>query len=388
MIELFLVFLRLGLTSFGGPVAHLGFIREECVARRKWLTDPAYADLVALCQFLPGPASSQTVFGIGFMRSGWLGGLAAWLGFALPSMVLMIGLGMGLGWLPAVPGGVLTGLKLAAVGVVAHAVQKMAESICPDLRGKMLALAAAGIALGWGGFAGQLAALAAGGWVGWLWFHSRETPGEVASLAAPVEARVWMPLSGFLFLILFLPVLAYLVPDLRVAAFDRLFRAGSLVLGGGHVVLPWLNSLVVGQGWVEQDIFLAGYGAAQALPGPLFTFAGFLGASMPAPMGGLAGGLLAVTAIFLPSWLLVAGTLPVWARIRTLGRMGSVMAGLNAAVVGLLLAALIHPIASSTVTTVGHIVFAGSVWLVLSFFRTPPWLVVIASATAGWLALP
>lgn len=384
---MFLVFLRLGLTSFGGPVAHLGYLREECVARRRWLTDQAYADLVALCQFLPGPASSQAVFGVGFLRSGWRGGLAAWLGFALPSMILMIGLGMGLSWLPTIPGGVLTGLKLAAVGVVAHAVQKMAEAICPDLRGKIVALAAAGIALGWGGFVGQLAALAAGGWVGWLWFHPGQPREEWVTSASPVGARVWIPLTGFLLLLLLLPVLAFRLPDLRVEAFDRLYRAGSLVLGGGHVVLPWLNSLVVGQGWVEQDLFLAGYGAAQALPGPLFTFAGFLGASMPAPMGGLTGGLLAVTAIFLPSWLLVAGTLPIWARIRTLGRMGAVMKGLNTAVVGLLLAALVHPIASSTVTTLGHLVFAGLVWLVLSFFRTPPWLVVVASAAAGWLAL-
>lgn len=385
VLDLFWVFLRLGCVSFGGPVAHLGFVREACVVRRGWMSESSYADLVALCQFLPGPASSQVVYGVGLTRGGLAGAFAAWLGFTLPSAVLMTAAGLGAGlWLDHIPGGLMTGLKLAAVAVVAHAVAGMAVRLCPDTRRKLIAALACGLALGIGHLAGQLAALLAGAVLGFG--GRRGTPlsaGDPRKSSTVSAVRIAVPLGLFAVLLGVLPVLAAWTGDLRFMSLDRLYRAGALVFGGGHVVLPWLDTLAVEPGWVSRDLFLAGYGLAQAAPGPLFSFAAFLGAAMSPPMGGVPGAAIGLVAIYLPAWLLVTGVLPVWRRVRSVRGMAAALDGANAAVVGILLAALVNPVGSTAITDVPHAVFAAAAWLVLSFLRIPAWLLVGGCAAAG-----
>ena len=388
----FAIFLRLGLTSFGGPVAHLGYFRDEFVVRRRWLSEAAYAELVALCQFLPGPASSQVGLGLGLQRAGYPGALAAWAGFTLPSATALILLGLGLTrWDMAHPlaQGALHGLKVVAVAVVAQAVWGMARQLCPDTRRRLLALATAAIALAWPTPwtpIGLMLLAAALGLSGAL--HLPVATGSAASAAAaPLSARagvLW--LSLFFALLLGLPLLAAGSSGALqgiAALVDAFYRAGALVFGGGHVVLPLLQAEVVPPGWVAEDVFLAGYGAAQAVPGPLFTFAAFLGAArVNAPTGWL-GGLTALLAIFTPAFLLLAGALPFWQRLRHAPRARQALASVNAAVVGVLLAALVDPVGTHGLRGMADGLLALAALLALMRFRVIPWLVVLACALAG-----
>lgn len=386
--EVFAVFLRLGFTSFGGPIAHLGYFREELVQRRRWLSDHAYADLVALCQFLPGPASSQVGMGVGLLRAGLPGLLAAFLGFTLPSAVAMVAFGLGFSMLGAdLSGGWLAGLKAAAAAVVAQAVLGMAASLCPEKRTQTIALAGAALALGLGGMAGQLGAIAFGALAGAL-FLQPQMPREETELAVlAVSRRLAIgALALFFVLLAVLPLLAA-SGDGALRLIDGFYRAGALVFGGGHVVLPLLDAETVATGMVSREAFLAGYGAAQAVPGPLFTFAGFLGAVAERPPTGIAGGLLALGAIFLPSALLVVGALPFWAQLRGLGAARRVLAGVNAAVVGLLGAALWSPVLPEGVTSPATAVVALMAFLALVVWRVPAFAVVAGAALAGLVAL-
>ncbi len=381
----FLVFLRLGLTSFGGPVAHLGYFREALVVRRRWLSERNYADLVALCQFLPGPASSQVGMALGLARAGYPGALAAWLGFTLPSAVALILFALGLAhWGDAVPAGLLHGLKVVAVAVVAQAVWGMARSLCPDApRISLMAVAACAV-LWWSSAWAQVLVLALAALVG-LWTLA---PGQAAAhepLPIPVGRRAGMAwLALFVALLLGLPWAAAVFPHATLAVADAFYRAGSLVFGGGHVVLPLLQAELVPTGWVDQDTFLAGYGAAQAVPGPLFTFAAFLGASLQMGPQGVWGALVCLLAIFAPSFLLVAGALPFWEGLRAHPRMRAALAGVNAAVVGLLVAALYQPVWTSAIHTPQDVALALLAVVALMAWKLPPWLVVAACAGAGW----
>ena len=327
-LEVFAVALRLGLTSFGGPIAHLGYFRDEYVVRRKWLDERSYADLVALCQFLPGPASSQVGMAIGIARAGIFGGLAAWLGFTLA----VLGGTADAGW--------LHGLKVVAVAVVAQAVWGMAKNLCPDRQRASLAILAAIVTLAWPSAAGQLISIAAAGIFGWLLLPPAGLGGE-AHTQFPVSKRTAIIAWITFFALLFgLPIIRRLASSQTLAVFDSFFRVGSLVFGGGHVVLPLLQAEVVAPGWITNEQFVAGYGAAQAVPGPLFTFSAYLGAVM----NGWSGALLCIVAIFLPSFLLVTATLPFWEALRRRAGFRSALSGVNAAVVGLLLAALYQPV--------------------------------------------
>ncbi|MBT6116686.1 MAG: chromate efflux transporter [Rhodospirillaceae bacterium] len=388
--EVFLAFLKLGLTSFGGPVAHLGYFREEFVARRKWLDEAAYADLVALCQFLPGPASSQTGMGIGLMRAGWPGMVAAFLAFTAPSAVALMLFAYGLeAWGGGLDAGWLTGLKTVAVAVVAQAVWGMAKTLCPDAPRASVAVAAAILVLVWPGFEGQIAAILAGAVAGLVLAFGNDAKDGGAAIVVPVGRVVAIAaLVLFLALLFGLPVVTEAgIGGHGLALFDAFYRAGALVFGGGHVVLPLLESQVVEPGWVDRESFLAGYGAAQAVPGPLFTFAAYLGMVEQGGAGGAPGGwtsaLLCLGAIFLPSFLLVPAALPFWSALR--GRKGArhALAGVNAAVVGLLLAALYDPVFTGAVHGPADAALALAAFLLLAVWRWPPWLVVLLSAGAG-----
>ncbi|SEI66939.1 chromate transporter [Pseudomonas linyingensis] len=384
--EVFLIFLRLGLTSFGGPVAHLGYFREEFVSRRQWLSERSYADLVALCQFLPGPASSQVGMALGLSRAGYAGALAAWTGFTLPSAIALILFALGLAsWGDALPGGLLHGLKVVAVAVVAQAVWGMARTLCSDAPRLTLMALAACVVLLWPTALGQIGVILSAALVGLLCF--RPAPGtahQPLPIATGRRAGA-LCLVLFLALLLGLPLLAELWPRPAVQLVDAFYRAGALVFGGGHVVLPLLQTEVVPPGWVSNDVFLAGYGAAQAVPGPLFTFAAFLGASLHGESGGWSGGLLCLVAIFVPSFLLVAGALPFWERLRRSAHTQAALAGVNAAVVGLLLAALYNPVWTSAIHGPGHFGLALLALIALMVWKLPPWLVVLLGGGAGWL---
>ena len=386
--EVFAAFLRLGLTSFGGPVAHLGYFRAELVERRRWLSERAYADLVGLCQFLPGPASSQVGFALGLMRGGWLGGLAAWAGFTLPSAMLLVLFAYGAGSLAdSVAGtGLLHGLKLVAVAVVAQAVWGMARSLCPDRERASIATVAAILVLFAPTAVGQVGAIVLGGIAG-LWL-SRTTDSQ--GIADPVPEPLAMPVSRttgaaclalFLALLVVLPLLHGL--GMGIAVFDAFYRSGALVFGGGHVVLPLLRDAVVTPGWVSDSAFLAGYGAAQAMPGPLFTFAAYLGAVLPGPLGGVLGATLALVAVFLPGILLLVGALPFWDALRARPRTQAAMRGVNAAVVGLLGAALYNPVWISAVQQPADFALALLGFVLLVTWRAPPLLVVALGAAGG-----
>ena len=380
----FLVFLRLGLTSFGGPLAHLGYFRTEFVERRRWLGERAYADIVALAQFLPGPASSQVGMALGLMRSGYPGALAAWLGFTLPSAIALILFALGVASHgDAMSAGALHGLKVVAVAVVAQAVWGMARHLCPDAaRRVMLLLAAAGMLLLPSVWA-QVGVIVVAGLAGIWLFHPEASNVEPMPLTVrPRTGMFWLTL--FATLLVALPLLAQAVPDATLARIDAFYRAGSLVFGGGHVVLPLLQAEVVPNGWVDNDTFLAGYGATQAVPGPLFTFAAFLGASMSTPPNGWAGGLIALLSVFAPSFLLIAGALPFWERLRTLPRAQAALMGVNAAVVGILLAALYDPVWTSAIHSVADLGLALLALIALMRWKLPPWAVVVGCALAGW----
>ena len=382
--EVFRVFLRLGLTSFGGPVAHLGYFQNEFVVRRRWLGDSAYADLVALCQFLPGPASSQVGIATGLLRAGLPGAFAAWLGFTLPSALAMMLFAYGVDALgDTQEAGWLRGLKIVAVAVVAQAVWGMARTLSPDRERATLAVAAAAIVLFSPTAAGQIGAILLGGVVGAVFMRGDDRPGDTR-LAVPISRRAALASLGLFFaLLLGLPVLAATSDSMALRLFDSFYRAGSLVFGGGHVVLPLLQAEVVDPGWVTRDAFVAGYGAAQAVPGPLFTFAAYLGAVLIPQPDGVAGGLLCLTAIFLPSFLLVIGALPFWDALRRRPQAQAALRGVNAAVVGLLLAALYDPVWTSGIRAPADFALAAAALLLVAFWHLPPWLVVILTAAAG-----
>jgi chromate transporter len=380
VLEVFLVALRLGLTSFGGPVAHLGYFREEYVARRKWLDEATYADLVALCQFLPGPASSQVGMAVGILRAGPPGAVAAWLGFTLPSAIALVAFAYGLGAAASAEAPWLHGLKICAVAVVAQAVWGMARSLAPDRPRATLAVLVAIGALAWRGALAQVALIAAAGLIGWRVLVP-ETKAETRARALAIRRGTAVAaLAIFFALLVVLPVVAGTVDAHWLAVTDSFYRAGSLVFGGGHVVLPLLHAEVVRPGWVTNEAFVAGYGAAQAVPGPLFTFAAYLGAMMQTPPSGLAGAAVALVAIFLPAFLLVVGALPFWNRLRANAAMRAALAGVNAGVVGLLLAALYTPVWTSAIAGPADLALALAAFAALAFWKAPPWAVVVGTA--------
>jgi chromate transporter len=382
-------FLRLGLMSFGGPVAHLGYFRREFVERRRWLGDRAYADLVALCQFLPGPASSQAVFALGMQRAGLAGALVGSLGFILPSAVAMVLFGYGVASIGDIGhAGWLHGLKLAAVAVVARAVWGMGVALCPDWPRRILGIAVAAAVLLLPGTLSQVGAIAACAAIGWRGFRGAAAT-EGPSPGGLTRGHAWAAASLLLFgvLLLALPVLANVTGAKPVAMFDGFYRAGSLVFGGGHVVLPLLRFEVVPRGWISDDAFLAGYGAAQAIPGPLFTFAGYLGTVIHSGPHAWTGGLLALFAIFLPGWLLVGGAYPFWHLIRGRDWAQAALRGANAAVVGILLAALYRPVCTEGIRSAGDVAAAAAAIILLGKLRIPPWAVVVLMAALGQWAL-
>jgi chromate transporter len=385
-LEVLVVFLRLGLTSFGGPIAHLGYFRAELVVKRKWLAESAYADLVALCQFLPGPASSQVGFSLGVLRGGGLtGGLTAWAAFTLPSALILIAFAYGAAsFRGAVGGGLIHGLKLVAVAVVAQAVWGMARRLAPDRQRASIALGAVLIVVFAATAIGQIAAIALGAIAGLVFCRGE----DIAK-----QGRILFPLgrvSAIAALLLF--GLGLILPPFLAAGsqpfalFGAFYRSGALVFGGGHVVLPLLQAEVVRPGWVAPDAFLAGYGAAQAVPGPLFTFAAYLGAVMQPQPSGLAGAAIALIAIFLPGLLLVYGTLPFWDALRRRPRAQAAMSGTNAAVVGILGAALYNPVWTSAVLAPHDFALALAGFLLLTIWEMPPWIVVVLLGSTGVLS--
>ena len=379
----FLAFLALGLTSFGGPVAHVGYFREAFVARRAWMDERGYADLVALRQMLPGPMSSQVGIGIGLTKAGFAGAVAAWVGFTAPSAILVIALGYGVvAFDDAIPSGLLRGLGAVVVAVVAQAVWGMARTLCPNPPRVTIATLAAAAVLGVGGSPTQVAVIAAGGLVGLLCLRDEASPPPDPGRAAPVSVIATASLMLFFVLLVLLPVLASTWPSQGLALADSFYRSGSLVFGGGHVVLALLKAEVLPTGWVSEDVFLAGYGAAQAVPGPLFTFSAYLGTVMETPPAVWVGGLICLAAIFVPSFLLVIGTLPYWNALRRLESARRAMPGINAAVVGLLLAALYDPVWTSGVRSADDFILALAAFALLVSWKLPPWLVVILGAVA------
>ena len=384
--EVLLIFLRLGLTSFGGPIAHLGYFHDEFVVRRRWLDEKTYVDLVALCQFLPGPASSQVGLAIGLSRAGYLGSLAAWVGFTMPSAIALVLFAYGVEAFGGVLGsGWLHGLKVVAVAVVAQAVLSMMRSLAPDRERATLAVVATVLVIAIPSAWGQIGAIVLGGVAGVVLFRSLP-PSDHVALPHPISRTVGaLALVLFFLLLLGLPLLATAIPSQGLTLFDAFYRAGSLVFGGGHVVLPLLQASVVPPGWVSNDLFLAGYGAAQAVPGPLFTFAAYLGTVMNPPPSGWIGALICLVAIFLPSFLLVIGALPFWDELRRRASAQAALRGVNAAVVGLLLAALYQPVWVAGITDAADFALAVAAFLLLFMWQTPPWLVVVLSAAAGAL---
>lgn len=387
--EIFRVFLRLGLTSFGGPVAHLGYFRTEFVERRRWIDERSYADLVALCQFLPGPASSQVGIAVALARGGWWGSLAAWAGFTLPSALLLMGFALvpshDQDWVHA---GALQGLKVAAVAVVAQAVWGMSKTLCPDRPRAALAIGAALLTLLLPTVFAQVGAILVCGLMGWRLLHLKGQPAVEHRSYGVSHPAGMAALVSFALLLLGLPLLAAATASPLLGTLDAFYRAGALVFGGGHVVLPLLQSAVVPGGAVSNAEFLAGYGAAQAVPGPLFTFAAYLGATMRpevAGIGGWKGGLACLLAIFLPAWLLVVGTLPFWDILRQRPGVQSALAGVNAGVVGILLAALYDPVWISAIGSRADFGLALAAFALLVYARASPLLVVVLAAGAGWL---
>ncbi|MHB8478229.1 MAG: chromate efflux transporter [Steroidobacteraceae bacterium] len=375
------MFLKLGLTSFGGPIAHIGYFREEIVVRRRWVDDALYTDLVALCQFLPGPASSQVGFSLGLIRAGYWGALAAWTGFTLPSAVLLTAFAYGAGALGGPLGlGVLHGLKLVAVAIVAQAVWGMARTLCPDRQRASIACVAALLILFSTSPVAQIGTILMGGVAG-LWLCRQPAPSSAKPLGVPVSRRVGvLALMSFFILLVALPALGG--SSHGVELFDAFYRSGALVFGGGHVVLPLLSEAFVAPGWVSQDAFLAGYGAAQAVPGPLFTFAAYLGAAVELS-NGIAGAALGLLGIFLPGFLVLIGALPFWDAFRQRVGAQAVMRGINAAVVGLLGAALYNPLWTGSVRSSGEFSLALAGFVLLTAWRTPPLIVVILGALGG-----
>ena len=379
--QVMIVFLKLGLTSFGGPVAHLGYFREEFVSRRNCLSEHDYADLVALCQFLPGPASSQVGMGIGISQAGIRGALAAWVGFTLPSAIALILFAYGVTAFHDITAqnGWLHGLKVVAVAVVAQAIWGMAKTLCPDrLRGTATILAAV-LMLAWPTAWGQIVVILLGGLFGICCLKADTLP-EQTTLHIPVGRHTAvLNLALFGVLLVGVPVLAKLSPNHTLALIDKFYRTGALVFGGGHVVLPLLQAASVNPGWVSNDLFLAGYGAAQAVPGPLFTFAAYLGAVMqPEPRGWL-GGIICLIAVFLPSFLLLLGILPFWEQLRKMNKVRTALMGVNAAVVGLLLAVFYTTVWTNGILSASDFILGLVAFGLLTFWKIPPWVVVVVT---------
>jgi chromate transporter len=384
--EVFFAFFKLGLTSFGGPIAHLGYFRDELVTRRRWLDDRAYADLVALCQFLPGPASSQVGFALGMMRAGWLGALAAFVAFTLPSALMLLVFAMGAASIAGPVGtGALNGLKIVAVAIIAQAVWGMARNLCPDRERAAIAAGAVALLAFVPGAFGMVGAIVLGGLAGLALGRGMGTPASGPAMM-PVSRGVSRgvaigALITFFAALLLLPLLAGQSQSLAVI--DSFYRAGALVFGGGHVVLPLLQAEVVATGWVTPEDFLAGYGATQAVPGPLFTFAAYLGAMLGPEPNGIAGAALALAAIFLPGFLLLVGVMPFWDRFRMMASAQSLMQGANAAVVGILGAALYAPVFTSAIMDMRDFALALACFVALMAWKAPPWAVVIFAALGG-----
>jgi len=381
LIEILLVSTKLGLTSFGGPIAHLGYFHEEYVRRKKWLDEKSYADLVALCQFLPGPASSQVGIGIGVLRGGIIGGILAFIGFTLPSVVALILFALlmkgtnlsGVGW--------IHGLKIVAVAVVAQAILGMAQKLVPDLQRKSIALFALVGTLLWQTAYTQVSVILLSALAGFL-IYKKHNDSEDSPIHFPVpRGFAIFCLTLFFGLLIILPILRGISSSHWIAMFDSFYRSGSLVFGGGHVVLPLLEREFVPTGWLSKESFLAGYGATQAVPGPLFTFAAYLGTVF----SGWKGGLFATFAIFLPAFLLIIGTLPFWDALRRNPRIKGALMGVNAAVVGILISAFYHPIWTSSIFTSIDFAFAAILFSMLVYWKLPPWVIVIAGIIGGSL---
>lgn len=386
IFEVFLAFLKLGLTSFGGPVAHIGYFRAEFVDNRRWLDDESFLNLVVFCQFLPGPASSKVGIALGLRRAGWCGALAAWLGFTMPSAIALIAFALGAQqWAGLASSGVVHGLKIAAVAVVAQAVWSMGKAFCPDRLRIGLAIAAALVVWSVPGSIGQFGAIALGAVVGRMALRLNQLS-PLAQHDYGVSKRTGaLLLAAFGMLLVVLPAIATNAGSLTVWAIAAMYQAGGLVFGGGHLVLPLLHAGVVLPGWVSNDAFLAGYGAAQAVPGPLFTFAAYLGAVMPSPLGGWTGGLVLLMAIFVPGFLLVVGALPFWESLRQHVGVRQAAAGINAAVVGLLASALVDPVWTSAIHSISDCVIAVAAFALLVTFKVSPVAVVGFAAVCGWL---
>jgi chromate transporter len=384
--EVFGAFLKLGLTSFGGPIAHLGYFRDEFVLRRKWLDEKAYAELVALCQFLPGPASSQVGFALGLQRAGVTGALAAFIAFTLPSALLLLAFAYGASLFGGVVGGgIIDGLKIVAVAIVAHAVRGMAATLCPDSPRAGIALAALLVVLAPTGSAGQVAAIAAGALIGYGILRDGTAEPAVQPRFRVSRALGLIALGVFSTLLVGLPLLSALTGWQGLALFDAFYRSGALVFGGGHVVLPLLEAETVRTGWTSPDTFLAGYGAAQAVPGPLFTFAAYLGAVVDPAPNGIPGAMIALLAVFLPGFLLLAGVLPFWDSLRRRPAAQAAIRGANAAVVGILAGALYDPVFTSAIIGPASFGLAATCYLMLAMWKLPSWAVVIAAAAGGIL---
>ncbi|WP_226529732.1 chromate transporter [Metabacillus niabensis] len=381
LLEILIVSTRLGFTSFGGPIAHLGYFHEEYIRRRKWMDEKSYADLVALCQFLPGPASSQVGIGIGVMRAGVLGGITSFIGFTLPSVLALIIFAFILQGFDVTDAGWIHGLKIVAVAVVAHAILGMAQKLTPDLKRKTIALFALVGTLLWQTAFTQVGVIIIAAFVGFL-LYKDHTESEESRVDFPIsKGFAIVCLSLFFGLLILLPILREMTSISWIAMFDSFYRSGSLVFGGGHVVLPLLEREFVPTGWLSEEAFLAGYGAAQAVPGPLFTFAAYLGAVI----NGWQGGLVATVAIFLPAFLLILGTLPFWDTLRRNPKIKGALLGVNAAVVGILISAFYHPIWTSSILAPIDFAFAAVLFSMLVYWKLPPWIIVLTGAVGGLL---
>lgn len=379
LIEVLLVSFKLGLTSFGGPVAHLGYFYNEYVRKRQWIDEKNYSELVALCQFLPGPASSQVGIGIGAIRAGLLGGLVAWLGFTLPSVIALVAFAFLLKGLDLSHAGWIHGLKIVAVAIVAQAILGMGQKLTPDKRRATLAVIVAAVTLIWQTAFSQVLLILVSGLFG-MWMYKQTKVSDVASVSIPISRKVaFFCLSLFFGLLVALPLISSAVGTIGLSLLDRFYRSGALVFGGGHVVLPLLEQAVVPTGLLSKEDFLAGYGATQAVPGPLFTFASYLGAMI----SGISGAIIATIAIFLPAFLLIIGALPFWTTIRNNSRLQSALVGINAAVVGLLLAALYHPLWTTAIMRPADFVMVSILFTMLHFWKLPPWIVVLTGIVVG-----
>lgn len=383
LIEIFLVSTRLGLTSFGGPTAHLGYFHEEYVRRRKWMDEKSYADLVALCQFLPGPSSSQVGIGIGIMRAGIVGGITSFIGFTFPSVAALITFALLMTGFDVGNAGWIHGLKIVAVAIVAHAIIGMAKSLTPDLKRKAIAIVALLVTILWQTAFSQVAVIIFAAVIGYL-LLKRDNEGTEAESRFPVSKKVGtICLLVFVGLLVALPLLKEMTGSYWVAMFDSFYRSGSFVFGGGHVVLPLLEKEFAPTGWMSEEAFLAGYGVTQAVPGPLFTFAAYLGTVM----NGWQGGVVATVAIFLPAFLLVIGALPFWDQLRNHPKITGAIMGMNAAVIGILIAALYSPIWTSSILEAKDFALAVVLFSMLAYWKMPPWIVVVTGAVVGLVLL-